>query len=130
MLARPGFGPRGGEPWREDGQAGRRRPVTVPPDIPAHSRRQACCFDATGLLRRLDDPAQVFSRRARAGDCCSGCRQMSGIMVPARRRVTLRGPGGRPLPGPAMVWIEIGDFELLAHAHDRDRYPMRLMANN
>jgi len=41
---------------------------------------------------------------------------MSGIMVPTRRRVTLRGPGGRPLPGPTMVWIEINDFELLERA--------------
>jgi hypothetical protein len=38
---------------------------------------------------------------------------MSGVMVPTHRRVTLRGPGGRPLRWPAMVWIEIEDFELL-----------------
>jgi len=27
-------------------------------------------------------------------------------------------PGGRPLPGPAIVWIEIGDFELLERGRD------------
>jgi len=43
---------------------------------------------------------------------------MSGIMVPTRRRVTLRRPGGRPLPGLAMVWIEIDDFELLERGRD------------
>jgi len=38
--------------------------------------------------------------------------------VPTRRRVTLRGPGGRPLPGPIMVWIEIDDFELLERGYE------------
>jgi len=38
---------------------------------------------------------------------------MSGIMVPTRRKVTLRGPGGRALSWPTMVWIQIQDFELV-----------------
>jgi hypothetical protein len=113
MLARPGFDIRQGESWREGGETWQRLHVTFPPDIPTHSREQTFYFDATGLLRRLDYTAEVFSRWARSANYCFDYREMSGIMVPTRRRVTLRGPGGRPLPGPTMVWIEIDDFELL-----------------
>ena len=118
MLTRPGVGLREGAPCRAGGQAWRRLQVSFPADIPTHSRQQMFCFDAPGLLRRLDYTAEVFSRWARARNYCSGYREMSGIMAPTRRRVTLRRPGGRPLPGPAIVWIEIGDFELLERGRD------------
>jgi len=54
------------------------------------------------LLRRywpvapLDYTAEVFSRWARARNYCSGYREMSAIMAPTRRRVTLRGRGATP----------------------------------
>jgi hypothetical protein len=121
MLTRPGFDLREGEPWREGGETWRRLHVTFPPDIPTHSPEQTFYFDASGLLRRLDYTAEVFSSWARASNYCFDYREMSGIMVPTRRRVTLRGPYGRPLPGPAMVWIEILDFELLNRASDHPR---------
>jgi hypothetical protein len=118
MLARPGFDLREGEPWREGGETWRQLHVTFPPDIPTHCTEQTFYFDASGLLRRLDYTAEVFSRWARASNYCFDYREMSGVMVPRRRKVTLRGPHGRPLPGPTMVWIEIFDFELLKRASD------------
>ena len=118
MMTRPGFDLREGEPWREGGETWRRLHVAFPPDIPTHSREQTFYFDASGLLRRLDYTAKVFSSWARACNYCFDYREMSGIMVPTRRRVTLRGPGGRPLPGPIMVWIEIDDFELLERGYE------------
>jgi len=118
MMTRPGFDLREGESWREGGETWRRLHVAFPPDIPTHSREQTFYFDASGLLRRLDYTAEVFSSWARACNYCFDYREMSGIMVPTRRRVTLRGPGGRPLPGPIMVWIEIDDFELLERGYE------------
>jgi hypothetical protein len=118
MLTRPGFQLRQGAAWREGGETWQRLHVTFPPDIPTHSREQTLYFDDSGLLRRLDYTAEVFSRWARAANYCFDYREMSGIMVPTRRRVTLRGPAGRPLPGPTMVWIHIDDFELLDRAID------------
>jgi len=118
MLTRPGFELREGEPWTEGAETWRRLHVTFPPDIPTHSREQTFYFDSRGLLRRLDYTAEVFSRLARSCNYCYDYREMSGIMVPTRRRVTLRGPAGRPLPGPTMVWIAIDDFELLDRGAD------------
>ena len=113
MLARPGFQLREGEPWHEGGETWRRLEVVFPSDIPTHSRDQTFFFDERGLLRRLDYTAEVFSRWARSSNYCYDYREMSGVMVPTRRKVTLRGPSGRPLSGPTMVWIQIQDFELV-----------------
>lgn len=113
MLARPGFQLREGEPWHEGGETWRRLDAIFPSDVPTHSREQTFFFDERGLLRRLDYTAEVFSRWARASNYCYHYREMSGVMVPTRRKVTLRGPGGRPLGWPTMVWIEIQDFELV-----------------
>lgn len=113
MLARPGFQLREGQPWHEGGETWRRLEAVFPADIPTHSREQTFFFDERGLLRRLDYTAEVFSRWARSSNYCYDYREMSGVMVPTRRKVTLRGPGGRPLGWPTMVWIEIQDFELV-----------------
>jgi hypothetical protein len=113
MLARPGFQLREGQPWHEGGETWRRLEAIFPADIPTHSREQTFFFDERGLLRRLDYTAEVFARWARASNYCYDYRKMSGVMVPTRRKVTLRGPGGRPLSWPTMVWIEIQDFELV-----------------
>lgn len=113
MLARPGFELREGEAWHEGRETWQRLEVTFPPDIPTHSREQTFYFDEGGLLRRLDYTAEVFAHWARASNYCYTYRELSGIMVPTRRKVTLRGPGGHPLPWPTMVWIDIQDFELI-----------------
>ena len=97
---------RGGETWR-------RLEAIFPSDIPTHSRDQTFFFDERGLLRRLDYTAEVFSSWARSSNYCYDYREMSGVMVPTRRKVTLRGPRGRPLSRPTMVWIQIQDFELV-----------------
>jgi len=112
MLMRPGFRLREGDPWHEGGETWRRLEAVFPPDIPTHSREQTFFFDERGLLRRVDYTAEVFSRWARSSNYCYDYRKMSGVMVPTRRKVTLRGPGGRPLSWPTMIWIEIQDFEL------------------
>src|SRR5262249_13584775 len=100
-------------PWREGGETWRRLDVMFPPEIPTHSRKQTFYFDERWLLRRLDYTAEVFSRWAHASNYCFDYREMSGVMVPTRRRVTPRGPGGHPVAWPTMVWIEIQEFELV-----------------
>ena len=65
------------------------------------------------MLRRLDYSPDVFGRWAKSANYCHDYREMSGVMVPTRRKVTLRTRGGRAFRGPTMVWIEIEQFELL-----------------
>jgi hypothetical protein len=113
MLVMPGFEVREGKPWREDKETWQRLEVIFPSGFPTHSPRQTFYFDERGLLRRLDYSPDVFGRWAKAANYCHDYREMSGVMVPTRRKVTLRTPGGRALPGPTMVWIEIEEFELL-----------------
>jgi hypothetical protein len=112
MLTWPGFRLREGVPWHGGAETWRRLEAIFPPDAPTHSREQTFFFDDRGLLRRLDYTAEVVSRWARSSNYCYDYREMSGVMVPTRRKVTLRGPGGRPLSWPTMIWIEIQDFEL------------------
>ena len=85
---------------------GRRLRATFPHDVTTHSRVQTFHFDDEGLLTRLDYTAEVFGRWARAAHVCGDHRRFGPIVTPTRRLVTPR-VAGRPLPGPALVWIEI-----------------------
>jgi hypothetical protein len=108
----PGFEVEEIEPWRDNGSEWRRLNVRFPPDIPTHSREQTFYFDDAGLLRRLDYTAEVFGGWAKAAHYCHEHKELSGLVVPTRRRVTPRRRNGRPAPRPVLVWIEVHDLEL------------------
>lgn len=87
----------------------RRLDVTFPPGLPVHSREQVFHVSATGEVRRFDYTAEVFGSWARAAHHCFDYRRFDGLRLPVRRRVVPRGPGFRwALPGPTLVWIELG----------------------
>ena len=95
LLARPDFAVEETEPWSEDGEVWRRLLVTYPEAVVAQCRRQAYCFDGSGLLRRLDSTLDVLGGQPTV-DYPSEYREFDGIKVPTRRRVHVRNPDGSP----------------------------------
>jgi hypothetical protein len=96
-----------GEPLESGGGRWRRLDATFPPGFPTHSREQSFYFDERGLLRRHDYSPDVVAPFANAAHLCLQHRTFGGLTLPTRRRVVPKGPGGRPLPGPVVVWIEL-----------------------
>lgn len=81
--------------------------VGFPPGLPTHSPVQQFHFDAAGRLTRHDYTAEVIGSRANGAHFCQDYRQFGGLWLPTRRRVYPKGPGGRPLPFPTLVAIDI-----------------------
>ncbi|BBX98911.1 hypothetical protein [Mycobacterium lacus] len=112
LLTREGVTVTEGDPWREAGERWRRLEVGFAPDIHTHSRRQTFYVDAAGLIRRHDYVAEPIGRWARAAHYCGNHRDFSGLVFPTRRRVRPRGPGGRSLPYPILVALDIDHIEI------------------
>jgi hypothetical protein len=82
--------------------------ATFSDTIPTHCRTQHFYFSReTGLLSRLDYRVDIIGRFTRAGHVVVEHAIMNGVTVPALRRVTPRGPGGTPLPGPVLIEIRV-----------------------
>ena len=100
------------EDVRVEERSGRRLDVTFPESVHTHSRRQTFWFGPDALLRRHDYTAEVVGRWARAAHVVHDHRSYDGLLFPTRRRVTPRAPGGRALPGPTLVWIELDELDV------------------
>jgi hypothetical protein len=107
LFERDGFEVQEGEPLETDGGPWRRLDVRFPEDIPTHSREQCFYFDAQGLLRRHDYTPEVVASFAKAAHMVSGHREVDGLVFGTHRQVFPKAPGGRPLPGPTVVWIDL-----------------------
>jgi hypothetical protein len=116
LLARDGVTATEGDTWLEAGEPVRRLEVMFSSDIHTHSPRQTFYVDAAGLIRRHDYVAEPVGRWAHAAHYCSDHREFAGLVFPTRRRVRPRGPGGRSLPHPVLVALDVDDIEL---EHDR-----------
>ena len=91
----------------------RRLAVRFPEDVPTHSRDQVFWFDERDLrLHRHDYTAEPFGGWAKAAHVCREHGRFDGLLFATSRRVYPRGPGGRPLPFPTLVWIEIERVEV------------------
>lgn len=112
LLTREGVTVTEGEPWSEAGERWRRLEVSFPPEIETHSARQTFYVDDDGLIRRHDYVAEVIGSWARAAHYCAGHRSVAGLVLPARRRVRPRGPGGRAFPHPTLVALDIDDVDV------------------
>jgi hypothetical protein len=112
LLTREGVAITEADPWPEAGEQWRRLEVSFPPDIHTHSPRQTFHVDADGIIRRHDYIAQPVSQWARAAHYCSDHRHFAGLVFPTRRRVRPRGPGGRSLPNPVLVALDIDHIEI------------------
>jgi hypothetical protein len=98
--------------WHERGEEWQRLEVVFPADIHTHCQRQTLYVDAAGLIRRHDYVAEPIGRWARAAHYSDNHREFDGLLFPTRRRVRPRGPGGRSLPGPVLVALDIERIEI------------------
>ena len=112
LLEQPGFEAAEGEPIDVDGESWRRLDVTFPDGIHTHCREQTFYFDERVLLRRHDYSPDVVSKRANGVHFSDDHVEVDGLIFPTRRRVVPKAPGGRPLPGPAVVWIELSSISV------------------
>lgn len=112
LLAGEGFSSEEAEPIEVGGARCRRLDVAFPDGIDTHSREQSFYFDDEGLLRAHEYAPDVISPRARARHLCSDHREFDGIVFPTRRRVVPVAPGGRALPGPTIVSLELASIAL------------------
>jgi hypothetical protein len=112
VLTRAGVTISEGDTWAEAGERWRRLEVSFPSDIHTHSQRQTFYVDAAGLIRRHDYLARPIGRWARAAHYCDDHRHFAGLLFPTHRRVRPRGPGGRSLPNPILVALDIDQIEI------------------
>lgn len=106
--------------WEE--QPGNVLKATFPDSIPTHSTVQYFHFDAaSGLLSQHDYTARIISRFANAANVVLAHGNSNGIPFTAKRRVTPAVGGGKYLPAPVLIDIDVHAFRLL----DTERNPIR-----
>jgi hypothetical protein len=93
-----------------DADGARRLRVTLPPTLAGHGRTQTLHVGADGLIHRHDYTATAFGAWARATQKITRYETFDGAPVGTTRVVTPR--FGRPLPGPALVWIQIHSLQV------------------
>lgn len=110
LFLRPGFAFELLPPL--EGPQGRieRIAAIFPPDIPTHSRRQVFYFDGQGLLTRLDYTAEVVGGWAHAAHLCEAYRDFDGLKAATKRRVWPILFGGKPMPFPNLVALDIDEI--------------------
>jgi len=86
-----------------------------PDEIPTHSKVQRFRFDReTGLLIQHDYTADIISPLAAASNVVLQHAQNStGLVYPSISRVTPKGPKGKLLGGPVLIYLDIHDFRLI-----------------
>jgi hypothetical protein len=112
LLAGEGFESKEAEPIEVRGERWRRLDVSFPEELDTHCREQSLYFDDAGLLRGHDYSPDVISPRARARHLSWEHREFGGIVFPTKRRVVPLAPGGRALPGPTIVSIELASINV------------------
>ena len=112
LLTRDGVTVTEGGTWSEAGERWRRLDATFPSGIHTHSQRQTFYVDDAGLIRRHDYVAYPIGRWARAAHYCDDHEAFGGLVFATRRRVRPQGPGGRSLPGPTLVALDIDGIEV------------------
>jgi hypothetical protein len=87
-----------------------------PDEIPTHSRVQRFRFDLeTGRLIQHDYTAQIISPLAAASNVVlQHAKNSEGVLYPSVRRVTPKGPKGRPLSGPVLIHLDIHNYRVIS----------------
>jgi hypothetical protein len=97
------------EPWQEQNETWRRLKVTFPPSIASHSTEQTFSFGADGLLRRHDYELEIAGNTP-AAHYVSDYQDVSGIMLPTKRRVFIRQPDNTPVLDSVVISIDLSDI--------------------
>jgi len=97
------------EPWQEQHETWRRLAVRFPPSIASHSTEQTFFFGADGLLRRHDYELEIAGNTP-AAHYVSDYHDISGIMLPTKRRVFMRQPDNTPALDSVVISIDLSDI--------------------
>jgi hypothetical protein len=108
-LTWAGFEAREIEPWQEQGEIWRRHKVTFPPSIASHSTEQTFYFGDDGLLRRHDYVDEIAGNFPVA-HYVSEYKDISGFLIPTKRRVFARRPDNTPALNVLTVSIDLSDI--------------------
>ena len=113
LLTREGVTITEGNTRPEAGEQWRRLEVSFPPDIHTHSQRQTFHVDAAGLIRRHDYVAQPIGRVGARRPLLQRPPTLAGLLLfrPADG-CAHEGPGGRSLPNPILVALDIDQIEI------------------
>ena len=96
------------EPWQEQGETWRRLKVKFPPSIATHSPEQTYSLGTDGLFRRHDDDVEI-SGNAPAAHCLSDYKDVSGMMVATKHRISPRQQDNTPLLDLLLVSIDLSE---------------------
>jgi hypothetical protein len=99
------------EPWKEKGETWRRLTVKFPVDIITHSTAQTLYFDQRGLLKRHDYDVEIAGGTAGA-HYVDDFVEVSGILLPTKRRIFPRHPDGKSLSEPPVISIDLDNIRL------------------
>ena len=115
LFTRPEVDVSEGEPWRQapGGETWRRLDARFDPKLDTHSEEQTFWVGPDGLLRRHDYTADIIGGWAKGAHVLAEHREFGGLVFPTKRRVTPRGPGGRGLPFPTLVRLDIEGIEVI-----------------
>ena len=108
-LTWAGFEAREIEPWQEQGETWRRLKVTFPPSIASHSSEQTFSFGDDGLLHRHDYVDEVAGNFPVA-HYVSAYKDVSGLLIPTKRRAFARQPDNTPALEALTVSIDLSDM--------------------
>jgi hypothetical protein len=98
-------------PIEIDGEVCRRLQVTFPDHIKSHTRTQISCFGPDGLLRRHDYIVDILGG-ATGLNYASEYRDVSGIVIPTKRRIYAYEGDYQPVWNPLLVRIDMGEITL------------------
>lgn len=97
------------EPWQEQDETWRRLKVKFPPHIASHSAGQTFYLGDDGLLRRHDYEVEITGNTP-AAHYVSDYQDVSGIMMPTKRRVFMRQPDNTPALDSVLISIDLSDI--------------------
>jgi hypothetical protein len=112
LFRREGVEVTEGEPYEEDGVRFERLDVEFPDDLDSHCRRQSFLVDEGARIVRHLYTADVVGRWARGVHVYAGHSCFDGLLLPTRRRVYPRLPGGRPAPQPTFVALDLSEYRV------------------
>jgi hypothetical protein len=109
LYTYPGFVTEELATWQEDGESWRALKIRFPDYITTHTRDQISYFGPEGLLRRHEYTVDVLGN-APGLNYASDYRNVSGVVVPTKRRVFGYDNEKRKIPGDPLVAIDIREI--------------------
>jgi hypothetical protein len=97
------------ESWQEHNETWRRLWVRFPPSIASHSTAQTFYFGADGLLCRHDYEVEIVGNSPGA-HYVSAYQDVSGLLIPTKRRVFARQPDNTPALDTLVISIDLSEI--------------------